>query len=111
MQKNKHNGSDGDKITILCDLVRHDQGMRGVVKIKLQSLQGFLPICPSGILRGPLHSLGRSIRSRLSGNVGIGGSQRRRVTVLLLIPVDCMGVITCSGGEGVRWRCFERLGR
>ena len=43
---------------------------------ELQPLQRLLPVRSGSILRGSLHSLGNSIHSRLSSNVGVGGSQR-----------------------------------
>ena len=77
----EHNELGGDsRITILCDAtypVKYDRGMcTGGNNKKLQSLQCFLPVRSSCILRAPLHSLGRGICSRLSSDVGIGGPQR-----------------------------------
>ena len=90
---------------------KHDQGMRGVEGQTSQPLQCLLPVRPSSILRSSLHSLRGSIRSRLSSDVGVSGSQRRRVTVLLLIPVGIKRVVTRSGRKSVGGGCLERLNR
>jgi len=78
---------------------------------KSQSLQRFFPVRASSILRGSLHSFGSSIRGCFSCDVGVGGSQRRRVTVLLLITVGSKRVITCSSRKSIGGGCLERLDR